>query len=187
MDRLVTVHQYNLTHKRDDFGMGEVSMAVTLASHILTDGRVIYSINGENKPEIKTFDFEGNLMQSQDLSELEIFSERLTQKPKGGVKISGTKNIRQTASGRVVVRDAQLIQEKLYMLIPRLSEKDSDRVLFNTVLVFEKTGTEWKPTKQIQLSEEGTYMTFRVYDGGKKLVTFDRINGNIETFDIDRL
>ncbi|KYG83784.1 NHL repeat-containing protein [Roseivirga echinicomitans] len=184
MEPLVTVHQYSLTHEKEESGMGEMAKAVTMGSHILSDGKVIYSIYGENQPLIQTFDLAGNLLHSQDLSVLKIFSDMLAQERKSGVKISGNGNIKMRATGRVFVQDAQLLEGKLYMLIPQQSKKDSNRTLFNTILVFEKQDKEWKLSQEIQLPIDGTYLTFKVFDGGKKLVTFENVNGNIESFSI---
>jgi len=166
--------------------MGEIAKTVTMGSHVISDGKTIYSIYGENLPLIQTFDLTGNLLYSQDLSELKIFSDRLAQKAKSGVKISGTGNIKLRATGRVFVQDAQLFQEKLYLLIPQQSKKDGNRTLFNKILVFKNQDMSWELSQEIQLPIDGTYLTFKVYDDGKKLVTFENVNGNIESFGIDK-
>ncbi|WP_323755697.1 hypothetical protein [Roseivirga sp.] len=184
LEPLVTVHRYSLTDEKEESGMGETAKAVTMGSHVISDEKMIYSIYGENQPVIQTFDLTGNLLYSQDLSELKIFSDRLAQKAKSGVKISGTGNIKLRATGRVFVQDAQLFQGKLYMLIPQVSKKESNRTLFNTILVFEKQDAVWKYSQEIQLPIDGTYLTFKVFDRGKKLVTFETVNGNMETFNI---
>ena len=183
---LAAISQYNLDNNKEEPDMGVESQSVSMGRHIVTDGALLYSINGENKAEVSSFNLRGDLIQTQDLSNLAFFREPTANKAKGGLKVSRGGNVKAISSGRIVIQDAQLFDGKLYLLSPQKSKSNERKTFYNTILILEKTGSKWKPTKQIKLSETGTYMTFRIYDEGKKLVTFETVNGNIEIFSISK-
>ncbi|WP_339695137.1 6-bladed beta-propeller [uncultured Roseivirga sp.] len=158
------------------FGLGRKwsNKSFDVERHILSDinDNLIVAYQSDS-PTIELYSKTGQLMQSLDLSYLEIFKNSLV-KYKEQV-------LPQRNTSMIIIRDVQLVGDNLYALIT--SHNVEGNVSFNKILKCSISDSEIKPILIYQLNLTGYYLSFSV--GKNKLVAFNYSTQSIEQFSLN--
>lgn len=141
----------------------------------ITSDRQLLSALANDKPILELYEFDGELVTSLDLSNLDLFKYTLEKYEKDVV-------IKRNA-GLVVIQDISLYKNKVYVLASSFSKELKNS--YNQIVECVISSNEIVPTKIIKLSPDGYYLSFGVYNEGQNIVGFNVASNNLEFFKID--
>jgi len=142
--------------------------------HVLVDKKgSIIVVYQSDIPTIELYSESDKLVQTLDLSYLDVFTNSM-------IKYKEEVLPRRNTS-MVVVKDVQLDDDNLYMLIT--SHNDEGKVSFNKILKCSVTNSAIKPEVIYALNSSGYYLSFSL--GKNRLVAYNYSTQSLEEYSLD--
>jgi len=142
----------------------------------VTPNKQLISALSYDKPILDLYEFNGQLVTSLDLSNLELF--RYTHE-----KFKTDVQTRKNAS-LVYIKDISLVDNKIYLLVSSFTNQLKNR--YNHVIECTISNNKITPTKIIKLEPDSYYLSISVYNGGRNIIGFDAATNSVKIFDINQ-
>ena len=150
--------------------------------YLFKKGNNYISVKSYNTLVIELFDENWALLSKTDLSNQKYIQDILKPKKENLVSTGGS--ARLMAKAQSTISDAVYYEGQLYLLIYSLDKEEKSRA--NRILVFDYEESEWKEKGSFELLPNGSYQSFAITKDGKGIVAFNRIDGSIEMFQINK-
>ncbi|MGW8122014.1 hypothetical protein ACV07N_05085 [Roseivirga echinicomitans] len=150
--------------------------------YLFKKGNNYISIKSYNTLVIELFDENWVLLSKTDLSNQKYIQDILKPKKESSVSVSGSAKVSAKATG--TVSDAVYYKDQLYLLVYSLDKEGKSKA--NRILVFDYKESEWKEQGSFELLPNGSYQSFAITKNGKGIIAFNRIEGSIEMFKINK-